>query len=177
MTINNILLALTIVLVLLLAFILLVPRFFPGLNARMGKFAGETYQKRLFKQIQKKYPALWERVQGYELSAESQDAFQNSMKKLPPQEGMKLQAEFNRLRDNFMTKHPEVAPLINAGQDGKAQSQAFNTLMKLPDDKRQALEKDLIWAWDQLRRNSPKAMGQLESAFRKKGQPQVESGK
>ncbi|MFN3431971.1 MAG: hypothetical protein ACK46X_18730, partial [Candidatus Sericytochromatia bacterium] len=93
------------------------------------------------------------------------------------QEGLKLQAEFNRLRDNFMAKHPEVSPLINAGQDGKAQSQAFNTLMKLPDEKRQALEKDLIWAWDQLRRNSPKAMGQLESAFRKKVQPQVEASK
>jgi hypothetical protein len=165
---NNLLLILTIVLLVATVILILAPRVFPSLNARMTKAAGDAYQRRMFKQIKKNYPLLAEKLEGFEMTPQSQDAFQNAMKKLPPQEGMKLQAEFNRLRDNFLAKHPEVQPLVGAGQDGRAQAKAFNDLMKLPADKRQALEKDLIWAWDQLKRTSPKAMGPLESAFRKK---------
>jgi hypothetical protein len=168
MNLNTVLVIITVLLLAAALFLILAPRFFPGISVWMTKTAGDAYQKRMFKQIQKKYPLLAERIQGFEMTPASQNAFQNAMKKLPPNEGMKLQTEFNRLRDNFVAKHPEVQPLFAAGDDGRAQGKAFNVLMKLPAEKRQALEKDLLWAWDQLRRNSPKAMGNLESAFRKK---------
>lgn len=168
MNLNTILIIITVLLLAAILFLILAPRFFPGVGVWMTKTAGEAYQRRMFKQIKKKYPLLAERIEGFEMTPGSQDAFQNAMKKLPPQEGMKLQNEFNRLRDNFLAKHPEVQPLFAAGDDGKAQGKAFNTLMKLPNEKRQALEKDLLWAWDQLKRNSPKAMNNLEHAFRKK---------
>jgi hypothetical protein len=161
------LIAFTIVLLVTLA-VVLIPRFFPSVNARLGQLAGTAYQQRMLKQIKKKYPLIAERIEGYEMNAGTQDAFQHAMKKLPPQEGMKLQTEFNRLRDNFLIKHPEVQPLFESGQDGRAQAKAFDDLLKLPEPQRQALEKDLIWAWDHLRKTLPKQVGPLEAAFRKK---------
>lgn len=140
----------------------------PAVQQRFGKMAGEAYQKRFFKQIKKNFPLLAERLEGYEMSPERQAAFQAQMMRLPPQEAMKLQAEFNRLRDNFMTRHPELAPLINAGQDAKAQAKAVDDIMKLPAEKRQAIEKDLLWALDQLRGRFPKLVGPLEATLKKK---------
>ena len=167
-TLNWVLTILAIVLVLLLLFLIIAPRVYPALGVKMGQMAGDAYQRRLLKKLKKQYPLLAERLEGFSMAPENQDAFQHAMRKLPPQEAMKLQAEFNRLRDNFMTKHPEITPLIEAGQDGRAQAKAFDTVMKLPAEQRAALEKDLIWAWDQLRSRFPRLMGTLESAYKKK---------
>ena len=147
-----------------------------ALGPSVGKMMGEAYMKRFMKQLKQKYPQLAARVQDFEMTPDSQGSFEAAMKRLPPQEAMKLQMEFNRLRDNFMVRHPEVQPLFSAGQDPRAQAKAMDDLLKLPEDKRQALEKDLIWAWDRLRSSFPKLMGPLEAAFRKKATP-VESSK
>lgn len=158
------------VILVLIVLVLLAPRLFPKVQPKLQQMAMNTYQKRFFKQIKKKFPLLAERLEQFEMSPENQAAFQATMQKLPPQEGMKLQLEFNRLRDKFMERHPEVAPLIAQAQsqDAKAQSKALDQVMKLPDDQRAAIEKDLLWAWDQLRGRFPKMMGQLEAPLKKK---------
>jgi hypothetical protein len=138
------------------------------LGPRIGQMMGKAYQQRFMKQLKKQYPLLSERFAEYEMGPERQEAFQNAMKKLPPQEAMKLQAEFNRLRENFMGRHPELNELITGAQDARGQMKAMDQVMKLPADKRQAIEKDLLWAWDQLRGRFPKLMGPLEAAFRRK---------
>ena len=163
------LIVLAIVVALLAILVILGPRIGATLGPKMAKAAGEQYQRRFFKRLKKQYPLLGERLDQYELNTANQEAFQHQIKKLPPQEAMKLQAEFNRLRDNFVQRHPEISPMIAAGQDGRAQAKAMEALLKLPADKRQALEKDLIWAWDQLRGRFPKLVGPLEAAYRKKG--------
>lgn len=167
------LIVLLVVAVLIAAAVVLGPRLGRALAPRMAKAAGEAYQKRLFKRIRKQYPLLAERLAEFELTPGNQEAFQNAIKRLPPQEALKLQAEFNRLRDNFLTRHPEIAPMVNAGQDGRAQAKAMEDLLKLPADRRAALEKDLLWAWDQLRGRFPKLVGGLEAAYRRRNPPQA----
>jgi hypothetical protein len=159
-------LALLVLFVALLA--ILMPRIWQLVGPRFGKFAGEAYQQRFFKQLKKKYPTLAERLDGYEMTPATQDAFQAAIKRLPPQRAMELQLEFNRLRENFMQRHPELEPLFAAGQDPRAQAKAMDAVLKFPDDQRAAIEKDVIWAWDQLRGRYPALMGPLESAFKKK---------
>ena len=148
--------------------VILSPQLNKVLGPRMTKMAGEAYQRRFLKQLQKKFPALAARVSDFEMRPQSQEAFQSALKRLPPQEAQKLQLEFNRLRDNLVVRDPELAPLVTAAADAKAQGKAIDAIFKLPDDRRQAIEKDVIWAWDQLRGCFPKLMGTLESAFRKK---------
>lgn len=139
-----------------------------AIGPRVGQMMGKAYQQRFTKQLKKQYPLLSARLEEYEMGPERQAAFESAMKKLPPQEAMKLQEEFNRLRLNFMARHPELEALIAGAQDPKGQMKAMDTVMKLPADKRAAIEKDLIWAWDQLRGRFPRLMGPLEAAFRKK---------
>ncbi|MDB5100449.1 MAG: hypothetical protein JWM80_4870 [Cyanobacteria bacterium RYN_339] len=144
------------------------PRIWALVGPRFGKFAGEAYQKRFFKQLQKKYPVLAVRIEGFEMGPANQEAFQSAIKRLPPQRAMELQTEFNRLRENFMQRHPELVPVFEAGQDPRAQAKAMDAMLKFPEDKRKAIEKDVIWAWDQLRGRYPAMMGPLEQAFKKK---------
>lgn len=139
------------------------------LGPRIAKLMGDAYGKRFQKQLKKNYPLLAERFAEYEMTPGSQEAFQAAMKRLPPQEAMKLQTEFQRLQANFMGRHPELGELMAMAQDPRGQMKAMDQVMKFPADKRQAIEKDLLWAWDQLRGRFPKLMGPLESAFRKKG--------
>lgn len=138
------------------------------IGPRIGKLMGNAYQQRFLKQLKKQYPLLSERFADFEMGPERQEAFQLAMRKLPPQEAMKLEAEFNRLRENFMGRHPELNALLAEAQDPRGQMKAMDKVMKLPADQRQAIEKDLLWAWDQLRGRFPKLMGPLEAAFRKK---------
>lgn len=138
------------------------------LGPRLGMMFGKAYQQRFMKQIAKQYPLLAERFADYEMGPERQEAFQSAMKRLPPQEAMKLQTEFNRLRENFMARHPELAPLLAEAQTPQGQVKAMEKALKLPAAQREAIEKDLLWAWDQLRGRFPKLMGPLEAAFRKK---------
>lgn len=144
------------------------PRIWRLATPRLGKMAGEAYQKRFLKQLRKKYPLLAERLDAYDMGPASQEAFQTAMHRLPPQEAMKLQAEFNRLRENFMLRHPEIAPMFSSAQDPREQAKLMDQVLKLPDDKRAAIEKDLIWAWDQLRGRFPKLVGPLENTLKKK---------
>lgn len=164
--------------ILLLLFVVAVlvvmgPRLWHTFGPRFGRFAGEAYQKRMITQLKAKYPKLAERLDGYDLGPASQEAFQGAMKRLPPQKAMELQLEFNRLRENFMARHPELAPVLNAGQDPKEQVKAMNTVMNFPDDQRAAIEKDLLWAWDQLRGRYPALMGPIESALKRKADTPV----
>ena len=150
-----------------LAFIL-GPRIWRLALPRVGKIAGDAYQKRFLKQLRQKYPLLAGRLDAYDTGPASQEAFQAAMHRLPPQEAMKLQAEFNRLRDNFMQRHPEIAPMFSSAQDPREQAKLMDQVLKLPNDKRAAIEKDLIWAWDQLRGRFPKLVGPLENTLKKK---------
>jgi hypothetical protein len=165
---TRVLIVLAIVALAIALLVILWPRLKKSFGPQFTKTVGELYQKRFFKQIQKKFPLLGLRLNAFELSPERSEAFQTAMKRLPPQEGMKLQAEFNRLRDNFLVRHPEIAPVLSSGEDGRAQAKALDALMKLPAPQREALDKDLIWAWDQLRGKFPRWMGTLEASFKKK---------
>lgn len=168
---QTLLTVLAVVLGILIALVLAAPKLRQVLGPKLTQLAGDAYQKRLLKQVKKKYPLIAERIEGFQMGPETQQTFESTMRKLPPQEAMKLQAEFNRLRDKFVERHPEIAPFMAAGQDAQAQAKAIDALFKLPDAQRTALEKDLLWAWDQLRGRFPKLMGQAESAFRKKDAP------
>lgn len=150
----------------LFALLLLVGRRY---GDRLQKMAVASGQKRLFKRLKKQYPLLAARLEGFSVGEGSQEALQAAMRKLNPTEGMKFQAELNRLRENFVGRHPEVEPLarMDGTADAKAQGQAIDKLLKLPEPQRQALEKDLLWAWDQLRAKAPRAMGQFEAVFKK----------
>lgn len=156
-----------VVLILIMTAVIIATRN-PAVQQRLGKMMGEAYQKRFLKQLKKNFPLLAEKFADYDMSPERQAAFQSQMMKLPPQEAMKLQTEFNRIRDNFMQRHPELTPLLSAGQDAKAQAKAIDDVMKLPAEKRQAIEKDLLWALDQLRGRFPKLVGPLEASLKKK---------
>lgn len=149
---------------------LLLAAFF--LRKRLGpplaRFMGQAYQQRMMRQIQKKYPVLAARFEEFDVGPERQEALQAAMRRLPPQEGMKLQVEFTRLKENFMARHPEVESLLGGAADPRGQMKAFDKAMKLPAPQREAIEKDLIWAWDQLRGRFPKLMGALEGAVRKR---------
>lgn len=148
--------------------IILIPRLGKLIGPRFGAFVGKAYQQRFFNQLKKKFPLLSERLDGFEMSAERQAAFQAAVSRIPPQEGQKLQTEFNRLREKFMERHPELNDLLMGTQEPRAQMKSIDKVMKLPAPQREAIEKDLLWAWDQLRGRFPKWVGALESVFRKK---------
>jgi hypothetical protein len=138
------------------------------LGPRLAKLFGDAYGARFQKQLKKNYPQLAERFAEFEMGPGSQEAFQAAMTRLPPQEAMKLQTEFQRLQTNFLGRHPELAELWTKAQDPRGQMKAMDAVMKFAPEKRQTIEKDLLWAWDQLRGRFPKLMGPLEAAFKKK---------
>lgn len=143
-----------------------------------AKVMGDAYRQRMERQLKKKYPLLAERFAEFDMGPDRQEAIQAAMRRIPPQEGLKLQVEFNRLRENFLARHPEVSDLLAAGgADARAQMKAFDRAMKLPDDKRGAIEKDLLWAWDQLRNRFPMMMNSIEAAARKRPAEAVTAGR
>jgi hypothetical protein len=149
------------------------------LRKRLGplfaRLMGDAYRQKLERQLKKNYPLLAERFGEFDVSAERQEAIQAAMRRIPPQEGMKLQTEFMRLRENFLARHPELGELFS-GTDPRAQMKAFDRAMKLPADQRAAIEKDLLWAWDQLRGRFPKLLGAIEAAARKR-EPEPSGGR
>ena len=138
------------------------------LGPHLARMMSQAYQQRMQRQIKKKYPLIAARFEEFDVGPERQEALQAAMRRLPPQEGMKLQVEFMRLKENFMARHPELDALLGGASDGRAQMKAFDKAMKLPAPQREAIEKDLIWAWDQLRVRFPKLMGALEASVRKR---------
>jgi hypothetical protein len=153
---------------LLVVLLALAPLLWRLYGQRFGMFAGKAYQKRMLDQLKKKYPLVAARLDGFDLGPGSQDGFQNAMKRLPPQKAQEFQIEFERLRTNFMARHPELEAVLGAGQDPKAQVKAMNTVMNFPEEQRKTIEKDLLWAWDALRSRFPNLMGPLESSLKKK---------
>ncbi|MEB3198861.1 MAG: hypothetical protein VKP62_16845 [Candidatus Sericytochromatia bacterium] len=135
-----------------------------------ARLMGEAYQQRMLKKLRKSYPLLAARFEEFDVRPERQEALQAAMRRLPPQEGLKLQTEFMRLKENFLARHPEIGELISGAADPRGQAKAFEKAMKLPNDQRQAIEKDLLWAWDQLRGRFPRLMGPLEASVRKRAE-------
>ncbi len=151
-----------------IAAVLLVPK---SRKELMGRFMGvlaQSYQKQLAREFGRKYPDLYARFSDFKFTAESQTALMAAMKRIPPQEAMKLQAEFTRLTEGFQARHPELGDFLGAmkAQDGKAQAKAMQKVFKLPEVQRQAISKDLIWAYDQLSGRFPKWVKMLESTLK-----------
>lgn len=132
----------------------------------LGPRLANRYMKGLRKRFTKAYPLLAARVEGFEFGPQLQPAFETTMRRMPPMEVQKLQLEFMRLKDNLLKRHPELAAFAEAGQNGEAQAKAFEGLLKLPDAKRAALEKDVIWAWDQIKGAFPRIVGPIEACFK-----------
>jgi uncharacterized protein YneF (UPF0154 family) len=166
---------LTIVLGITLGLALAALIFRKRLGPFFARMMGDAYRQKLERQLKKNYPLLAERFAEFDVSAERQEAIQAAMRRIPPQEGMKLQTEFLRLRENFLARHPELGELFS-GTDPRAQMKAFDSAMKLPADQRAAIEKDLLWAWDQLRGRFPKLLGTIEAAARKR-EPEPSGGR
>jgi hypothetical protein len=141
---------------------------------RNGKFfqtkIGGIFQAQFQKQLEEKYPRLAERLKDYDLSADSQETFQAAARRIAPQEGIKVQTEFNRLKDKFFERHPDLLTTLNQLQttDPKNQHQTLQGFLKLPDEKRSKIETDVLYAWDELRKRFPVAVAQLEAALKKK---------
>ncbi|MEB3329455.1 MAG: hypothetical protein VKQ33_09515 [Candidatus Sericytochromatia bacterium] len=158
---------LTILLGILLGLALAALLFRKRLGPLVARLMGEAYRKKMERQLRKGYPQLADRFSEFDMSADRQEAIQAAMRRIPPQEGLKLQTEFLRLRENFLARHPELDGLFS-GTDPRTQMKAFDSAMKLPAEQRAAIEKDLLWAWDQLRGRFPKLVGLIEAAARRR---------
>lgn len=162
--------ALIAMVVALAVYFILRPQAFKMIWTRIGAFLARGVERRYYKRFRKQYPQLAERFAGYGApTPQKQEALMNAFKRLPPMEAKKLHDEFQRLRINFTQRHPEVEDLMNVAQGGKPQDQlkAMEKLLNLPEEKRKSIEKDFLWAWDQLRNRFPSLVGSLESAYKK----------
>ncbi len=148
--------------------ILIIPKSRRALAARLMSLMGDAYQKQLAREFQRKFPDLYARFSGFRFTGESQTALMAAMRKIPPQEGLKLQTEFMRLADGFQGRHPELADFLNAlrAQDAKGQAKHLSKIFKLKPDQRQAISKDLLWAYDQLSGRFPRWVKMLEATLR-----------
>lgn len=144
------------------------PLLWRRIGPRVAMFFGRAYQERLTRQLKKKFPTLAARLDEFDLSGDKREAFEAAARRLPPHEALKLQTEFNKIREQFVSRHPEVMALIAGASDPRGQLKAIDQVMALPDAKRQAIESDLLRFWDQLRSKYPMLMGALEGVFRKR---------
>lgn len=136
------------------------------LSPWLGPKVAKQYMASMRKRFTKAYPQLAARVADFQFGPQLQGNFEATMRRLPPMEVQKLQLEFMRLKDNLVKRHPELNAIAEAGQNAEAQAKAFEGLLKLPEDKRGALEKDLLWAWDQLKGTYPRLVGPIEACFK-----------
>lgn len=148
--------------------LLIIPKTRQKFLAKLMAQMGQAYQKQLAREFGRKYPDIYARFSAFKFSPESQNALMAAMKRIPPQEGVKLQAEFMRLTEGFQARHPELDDFLNAmkAQDGKAQAKAMQKVFKLPEAQRQAISKDLLWAYDQLSGRFPKWVKMLEGTLK-----------
>jgi hypothetical protein len=148
--------------------VLIVPKTRKALGARLMANMSVAYQRQLAKEFQRKFPDLYARFSGFKFTGESQAALMGAMKKIPPQEGLKLQTEFMRLSDNFQARHPELQPFLDAmkSQDAKGQAKHLQAIFKMKEDQRAAISKDLLWAYDQLSGRFPKWVKMLEGTMK-----------
>jgi len=152
--------------------VLIIPKSRRALAARLVGAMGRAYQQQLAREFQRKFPDLYARFSGFRLTGDSQNALMAAMRKIPPQEGLKLQTEFTRLAENFQARHPELADFLGAlkAQDAKGQAKRLQKVFKLKPDQRQAISKDLIWAYDQLSGRFPRWVKMLEATLRGPGE-------
>ena len=144
----------------------LFPKTRRQLSARFMGVMTKAYQKQMANQFKAKFPPLYERFSGFRLGPDSQAALQAAMKRIPPQEGVKLQAEFMRLTDGFLSRHPELTGFVDAlkAQNAQGQAKELQKVMRLKKDPRDAISKDLLWAYDQLGTRFPRWVKTLEAA-------------
>lgn len=146
--------------------VLATPWLMRKLSPVLGPRLAARYMASMRKRFTKAYPQLAARVEGFGFGPQLQPNFEATVRRLPPHEMQKLQLEFMRLKDNLLKRHPELAGIAEAGQNAEAQAKAFEGLLKLPDGKRAALEKDLLWAWDQMKGSYPRLVGPIEACFK-----------
>lgn len=153
--------------------VLIVPKSRRALAARLVTALSQAYQKQISREFQRKYPDVYARFSGFKFTPESQAALMAAMKRIPPQEALKLQAEFMRLAEGFQSRHPELDEFLSAikAQDAKAQGKAMQKVFKLPEAQRQAISKDFLWAYDQLSGRFPKWVKMLEATLRSPAEP------
>ncbi|MBI6545425.1 MAG: hypothetical protein HY692_01440 [Cyanobacteria bacterium NC_groundwater_1444_Ag_S-0.65um_54_12] len=146
---------------------LAVPKTRRMLIARLTKAMADAYQRQLSKQFKAKFPELYERFGKIRLSGDTPNTLQTAMRRIPPQEGIKLQAEFLRLSENFLARHGELGNFISVlkSQDAKGQAKEMQKIFKLPPAQRQAIAKDLLWAYDQIYGRFPRWVKMLEATL------------
>ena len=147
---------------------LVVPRSRAAIARMIGPRLGSVYQKQLANQFKSRFPAIYARFSGLNLGPESQGALQSAMMRIPPQEALKLQGEFLKSKEWFLSRHPELESFIGVmtGQDPRAQAKALQDVFKLPNDRRESIEKDLLSAYDRLAGRFPKWINLLEATLR-----------
>ncbi|MEB3299739.1 MAG: hypothetical protein VKO21_09675 [Candidatus Sericytochromatia bacterium] len=148
--------------------VLLVPAFRLRLSTWIGPRLAASYQKQLGKQFKAAYPELHARFSWLQPDAASQDQLQAVFRQMPPTEAQRLIGEFQRLAQNLEQRNPELAPFISAmkSQDAQKQTSALQALMKLKPDRRTALGKDVLWAYDQLNGRFPRWVKLIESRLK-----------
>jgi len=148
--------------------VLVVPATRLRVSTWVGPRLAASYQKQIGKQFKSAYPGLYARFSWLQPSSASQDLLQGAFRQMPPTEAQRLIGEFQRLAGNLEQRHEELAPFVAAirAQDAQKQASALQALMKLKADRRQALEKDVLWAYDQLHGRFPKWVKLVESRLR-----------
>lgn len=147
---------------------LAIPRSRAAISRALGPRIGSIYQKQLANQFKSRFPDLHARFSGFKLGADSQASLQAAMMRIPPQEAVKLQGEFLKSKDWFLSRHPELESFVGVmtSQDPRAQAKALQEIFKLPDDRRKAIEKDLLSAYDRLAGRFPKWIHLLEATLK-----------
>ena len=152
-----------------------IPRSRAAIARALGPMLGSAYQKQVVKQFKASFPELYAKFSGLNLGPQSQTALQAAMMRIPPQEALKLQGEFLRSKDWLLSRHSELDAFVAvmSSQDPKAQVKTLQDVFKLPGPKRQAIEKDVLSAYDRLAGRFPKWVNLLEATLRNPGPTKV----
>ena len=147
---------------------LAIPRSRAAIARAIGPKLGSVYQKQLANQFKSRFPDIYARFSSLKLGPDSQAALQSAMMRIPPQEALKLQGEFLKSKEWFLSRHLELESFVAVmtSQDARAQAKALQDVFKLPDDRRKAIEKDLLSAYDRLAGRFPKWINLLEATLK-----------
>ncbi len=148
-----------------------IPQSRAAIAKALGPLLGSAYQKQVVKQFKAGFPELYAKFSGLNLGPQSQTGLQSAMMRIPPQEAVKLQGEFLRSKDWLLSRHAELEPFVAvmSSQDPRAQVKALQDVFKLPSSKRQAIEKDVLSAYDRLAGRFPKWVSLIEATLRNPG--------
>ncbi|MBU6428122.1 MAG: hypothetical protein KGR26_03860 [Cyanobacteria bacterium REEB65] len=145
-----------------------IPRSRMAIGRKIGPLLGRAYAKQMGLQFKAKFPDLHAKFGSLKLGPESQGALQTAMQRIPPQEALKLQGEFLRSKDWFLSRHTELEPFVSAmaAQDASGQAKALQAIFKLPEAQRKGIETDLLSAYDRLAGRFPKWVNLLEATLK-----------